>query len=1581
MQGFLSEADIFFNKAAEEGKNPVMISLELKGIRPYSARFGIEKGDRFLSDYNSLIEKYFDKNLCFRYGDYSFLACSLGEGVDETVPSFLDDVKILAGGERLSVKAGIYNRYHKGDDINTVCEKARMVCQKKNLPGDASGIFYFDDKMEEELHLREFVLSNIDRALRDGSIKIYYQPKIRLMNLKVCGYEALSRWIDPEMGVILPEKYIPILEENNLTWKIDTFLLHEIARDIQNAAKENDSKVYVSFNLTYSDFLIMDVPATIESIARDHDIDPSSLFVEITERTILKDSDLMRKEIEKLFSLGFRVIIDDFGNGSSSIGLINDYRFFAIKMGLDLMKTFNSRNRKIIESIVVMAKNLGIHTVSEGVETEEQVSFLKNIGCEIVQGYYFGEPGSIKDISVKSKNINNDPEGPDERELFEKAGLVNVITDQAMNILFFNGDRFDIYYVSDEMRRILSHSGYSVEEVVLKVANSAENSLGKLFRRHARNMMRSGRKTVLGFSANGRYFKIEASVIAENKKGIMFRMFLHESSSRGNTGEKLKGDNLFREMLPAFNNIFFADLSENTAEVIKSELGFEITGNTYNYDAVVDSYIKKGIVFPSDKERFRQTFDSRSLSEKLRSMSRNGIIEIFRMKVSDVYKWVFFRFFALHGSEGKKVIICVTLIENDSQPELIDLSRRILGFRGEVADKSASPVDSISSMDSFLWKSLMEMSDVRYFWKDSERRFLGASRSFLEFYDLELKDILGRNDEEMGWHPDDTQYRSDEFDVLEKGAVIRNSPGQIYAKGAKVNILATKYPLYRNGEIVGLMGYFLDKDTVFTDEEELDHALFVDISSGLLNSRGLFLTLQGLDDNYRSFGIDYSVSVFEIAEYSRVLFEHDRVRADAFSEEVGRIISESFGREAVIAKTQCCGFTVCMKDITEEDLDRLNKKCIQDLKDKCSVDGKRLDVTVSCGSTLGSEGASVHEVLTFALSRLNVSKKYNGIDDSSQEDFSSAVPDLSRDFPLPFLVLRPVITENSVTDARFVFINDMFLEYTGLIRSDLLGRGYREFFNDDSRWLELSGRAANGETINGRNYIAALGQWMEFVGTPSSIPGCCDIVFWPAEDTRNERELLTKGHAADNAIIHVAGYLNISNGFGDAINKSLSELGRVLNPDRIYILDSDGAPLYEWSAEGVLPRMENTLSAPVITHERIHFFQVGHNYVVEDVEMIKKVNPEAYAFLTKMGTTHYILIPLFDSDGEVMGFVGVDNYDEQELIITIRIVEELSYFVTSRMITDRLLKKLNNMSNRDELTGLLNRHGFRNEMDEYLYDHPDDPFTLVLIDVDDFKIVNDMYGHATGDEVLKNLANDLNDLFEDKAIIARSGGDELSLAIRNSTAAQSEPLIRELSEMDHTFTFEEKVYNFRLSIGYAEYPAQADDISLLLRMADSALYAVKAEGKHGLKQYTSEIKITKRLQLAFNLKNVARNLPGAILVYKAGDDKRILYANDELINMFECDNIEDFMEYTGGTFDGIVHPDDIEAVEDAIWEQINNNSYMGKDYVDYKIRTKSGAVREVIDVGRFVENEFYGKVFYVIILDKDEWKHSKGKNE
>lgn len=188
-----------------------------------------------------------------------------------------------------------------------------------------------------------------------------------------------------------------------------------------------------------------------------------------------------------------------------------------------------------------------------------------------------------------------------------------------------------------------------------------------------------------------------------------------------------------------------------------------------------------------------------------------------------------------------------------------------------------------------------------------------------------------------------------------------------------------------------------------------------------------------------------------------------------------------------------------------------------------------------------------------------------------------------------------------------------------------------------------------------------------------------------------------------------------------------------------------------------------------------------------------------------------------------------------------------------------------------------------------------------------------------------------------------------------------------------TFTYGDQQHAYTISIGYAAYPSQGISRTDLFHCADAALYAVKLHGKHGVLSYAPNIAKEDRSQLAFGLQDIIMHFPGAILIYKATGKEEILFANHELIRLFECQTLEDFQQYTGGTFRGIVHPEEYEAVEQSIWEQVRQPDSNGNDAVRYCITTKNGKVKHILDKGRLVETDIYGKVFYVVLIDEGNW--------
>ncbi len=313
----------------------------------------------------------------------------------------------------------------------------------------------------------------------------------------------------------------------------------------------------------------------------------------------------------------------------------------------------------------------------------------------------------------------------------------------------------------------------------------------------------------------------------------------------------------------------------------------------------------------------------------------------------------------------------------------------------------------------------------------------------------------------------------------------------------------------------------------------------------------------------------------------------------------------------------------------------------------------------------------------------------------------------------------------------------------------------------------------------------------------------------------------------------------------------------------------------------------------------------------------------------------------------------------------------LSIFI---IIVEKERRRFRGQAHTDGLTGLFNRIGFSTAFQKYVLDNPEEHCVCIMMDLDDFKFINDLYGHDVGDAALVSLASDIRKNFHHGSISARTGGDEFLVVLKNTDKVTAEKLVSDFASMPHSFVWDGKTYSYGVSVGYADYPANAKNQAELTGKADIALYEAKLHGKRSYRGYNESFNIdsNNRKRLGFALSDVSDNLPGAFLIYKADpNDDRILFANDELVKFAGCSDLDDFLGFCDGRFGKLIRPDEQADVENSIWKQINAHSDGSNDYVQFHFATKDGGYKLVLDHGRIVDNEHYGRVFYVLIYDEE----------
>ena len=290
------------------------------------------------------------------------------------------------------------------------------------------------------------------------------------------------------------------------------------------------------------------------------------------------------------------------------------------------------------------------------------------------------------------------------------------------------------------------------------------------------------------------------------------------------------------------------------------------------------------------------------------------------------------------------------------------------------------------------------------------------------------------------------------------------------------------------------------------------------------------------------------------------------------------------------------------------------------------------------------------------------------------------------------------------------------------------------------------------------------------------------------------------------------------------------------------------------------------------------------------------------------------------------------------------------------------------LAHTDSLTDIYNRYGFDELAERMITKNPKTHFVAALLDIDDFKFINDIYEHVYGDRALKSLTDSMKAFFPKNTLLGRNGGDEFCILLPDHTYKEAGELLLQFTKLPKTFSCKGKEYPFFISLGYAEYPTFASSRSQLMRCADAALYEIKLHGKNGCMAYRDGLRSGVRKQLGFAFKDISEHLPGAFIIYRADkDDDELLYANHEFLQMTGYKNIDELFSLTKKSFHNLIREDEQQQIETSIWKQIdagNNN-----DYIHFHLRKADGTYLSVLDHGRIVESQQYGRVFYVLFMD------------
>ncbi|MEK9711012.1 MAG: EAL domain-containing protein [Thalassolituus sp.] len=408
----LSRLEGAINDATTNNRKVAVIAIDLDHFKHINDSLGHPAGDRLLQEFaKRMRQRLRDSDTVARQGGDDFVVVLENVANDQQVANvariILDLLKTpfdVGVGKDLHIGAslGITLFPEHGADVTQLLSNADVAMYQAKQQGRNSFRFY-SNEMTQAVSDRLELGNQLRVALQqDDELRLYYQPQVCITSGKVTGVEALIRWHTEDDEVIPPGRFLPVAEDNGLMPDLDSYVLQKACRQVARWQAEGLERIVVAVNITQPTFMAGGLVARLSGLLKETGIDPSWLELEITEGALLEPSPQVLNTIAGLKELGVALAVDDFGTGYSSLAYLHRYRVDKLKIDRGFVQSadVDEEGKVITRTIIQMAKGLGLAVLAEGVETEGQLEFLRENGCETYQGFYFSRPVPVDELRL-----------------------------------------------------------------------------------------------------------------------------------------------------------------------------------------------------------------------------------------------------------------------------------------------------------------------------------------------------------------------------------------------------------------------------------------------------------------------------------------------------------------------------------------------------------------------------------------------------------------------------------------------------------------------------------------------------------------------------------------------------------------------------------------------------------------------------------------------------------------------------------------------------------------------------------------------------------------------------------------------------------------------------------------------------------------------------------------------------------------------------------------------------------------------------------------------------------------------------
>lgn len=379
-----------------------VVQLRLEKYRNFCTAYGLKSGEQLLENLYYCVKVHLrrhEKLAHLEKADFALLLKYADrDKLEKRLNSMTAEFNNSCPGQHLSFSMGICPVQSRSEDMSVILTAAGIALSKAEK--QTAAIVWFNDQMKDEQIWERHVEDDMETALNNHEFKIYLQPKFSTKKEKLAAAEALVRWVHPQKGFIPPGKFIPIFETNGFILQLDDYMLREIARLQAQWLKEGKKLVPISVNVSRAHFSMDNLAEHICSIVDEYKVPHKYIELELTESAFFDDKETLLSTVKKLKKAGFRISMDDFGAGYSSLNSLKELPLDIIKLDAEFFRGIDDVNRAnaIVGDTIALAKKLGMEIVAEGIETREQVDFLAGQNCDLIQGFYFSKPLPVSEF-------------------------------------------------------------------------------------------------------------------------------------------------------------------------------------------------------------------------------------------------------------------------------------------------------------------------------------------------------------------------------------------------------------------------------------------------------------------------------------------------------------------------------------------------------------------------------------------------------------------------------------------------------------------------------------------------------------------------------------------------------------------------------------------------------------------------------------------------------------------------------------------------------------------------------------------------------------------------------------------------------------------------------------------------------------------------------------------------------------------------------------------------------------------------------------------------------------------------------